>query len=599
MIYRRALLFTTIFFLILSLSYSQFLDDDFLFIVGDVQENSVRILYENSPYQANETTQMLASVYQISNSNSTDINIRNPIFETTIILELFPKILKVTNLIPFTHYRVNFTEIHQHISNIVVNFRTMPPSFLTTETLEKQKKLLSSSSSTTSLKILFVSCNRYFEDEDEIMLQQIADDEADRMGIIHLGDQIYADIISKTFEPPSSSSTVTKNATILSHLIEEYRRIYRKTWSSNSMKRLLRNGFNWMFPDDHDLISNLDSHHVNPQSKFYLVVLAGRLAFYQYQLQLMHDIPVELGGSADMVNLVSKGHLNSKMDDLDLKIYQFRKLSIGFGRTIGFMMMDFRAQRAFHYDEKYPLLGRTQTEVFNETLKYWAVDNRNSKNNDKVEHILIFMQIPGPVLTTRASQFIYWFEKEKYASHPDLLNSSLSFLDTLLPFSHKVTLIGGDSHHYYETSICRKSPFHGDSDICLRQVVSSGLTRKSTVSAEIKLYLFGLILRYLDGNTVGPWKMYHSKTFLAQNYGIINIHLPSTISHSHVNGNSNNGEGELWIDIKGGFLRLDPVKDRKILIMMDILENFGVYLMGATTFLIAIIVILLLFCQKN
>src|SRR5690606_19225128 len=99
----------------------------------------------------------------------------------------------------------------------------------------------------SNFKILVVSCNRYYDDLDDGFWKRLQQE--DRFGIVHIGDQVYADQIS-----------YAKNVSLLSfeQLLEGFRNVYRKTWGNPTLQNVLRNGANWMLPDDHDIINNLD-----------------------------------------------------------------------------------------------------------------------------------------------------------------------------------------------------------------------------------------------------------------------------------------------------------------------------------------------------
>jgi hypothetical protein len=140
--------------------------------------------------------------------------------------------------------------------------------------------------------------------------------EADRFGMVHMGDQVYADALT-----PFANATFQE-------LLLAFRTLYRDNWSRSTMQSILRSGAHYMLPDDHEVVNNLDarqwqgsSHTVpNPPDATDAIpvpidspawcalsqqqqavhsalarmpranlVLAGRQTFYEYQYALQAD----------------------------------------------------------------------------------------------------------------------------------------------------------------------------------------------------------------------------------------------------------------------------------------------------------------------
>jgi hypothetical protein len=185
--------------LILFLIYLNFSFGKMLLIVGNVEKTNARILYEAEPSTENKTISV--ELFQ------GEIKIKT----YQITLKMKPQIITFQNLTPDTFYKAIFD------STEITTFTTFPP--------ENVKK---------KMKIIVVSCDRYFEDGDDSFWKQLAANEDDRMGMIHLGDQIYADQITKEFR---------KNKTLTyEELLEKFRGIYRITWSHPAIKKILRKG---------------------------------------------------------------------------------------------------------------------------------------------------------------------------------------------------------------------------------------------------------------------------------------------------------------------------------------------------------------------
>jgi hypothetical protein len=192
-------LFLILFLIFFNLSHSKM-----LLIVGNVEQTNARILYEAEPSTENKTVSV--DLYQ------GEIKIKTH----QIKLKRKPQVIIFKDLTPDTPYKAIFD------STEITTFTTFPP--------ENVKK---------KMKIIVVSCDRYYEDGDDSFWKQLAANEDDRMGMIHLGDQIYADQITKEFK---------KNKTLTyDELLEKFREIYRITWSHPAIKKILRNGFLELF----------------------------------------------------------------------------------------------------------------------------------------------------------------------------------------------------------------------------------------------------------------------------------------------------------------------------------------------------------------
>lgn len=416
----------------LFLTFFLIINSELLLIVGDVTTTTARVLYEGPK---NEKISVRLFSHEVS-----------MVKEEVIEVEMKPKVIKFNNLPSNTNFVVQF-------GTDSVKFKTLPNQV-----------------SNQPLKIVVVSCNRFFEDKDDSLWKELSENEHDRIGMVHLGDQIYADIIGKEYYMKSYDE-----------ILEEFRNIYRKSWSSPYITKVLRSGFHWMMPDDHDIINNLDEHFI--ESPLKNVILAGRQAFYEYQYQLFGDL--------DML----------KNDE----IYFFKNIS-----NYGLAVMDFRFSRTFQYDKKNPLLGEKQYELLKSHVHLW----NQSKD---IEKILIFSAIPFPIMTELAANIVYIAEKEKYMPHPELVDYTVDLLNFLKPYHSKVRLIAGDAHHFAFTKLC-------DIDnVCLNQMVTSGITVKSTVIDSLKIYTFTTLLNWFDKRSVKNWKMKYDLQYLDKNYGVLTL----------------------------------------------------------------------------
>eukprot|EP01080_Neovahlkampfia_damariscottae_P009372 gene9372-1583_t len=409
-----------------------------LLIVGDVQKTKARILYESEKSTENK------------NINVKLFEGEKVVKNEKITLKRNPQILVFQNLKPNTFYKAIFDETE------ITTFKTFPLKPL------KEK-----------LKLVVVSCDRYFEDRDDSFWKELEENEKDRFGMIHLGDQIYADIITKEFKK--------NNSLTYDDLLERFREIYRTTWSHPSIKKILRNGFHWMMPDDHEIINNLDEHLVN--SPINQVVKAGKQSFIEYQLLLMRDYE----GNDD--------------------IFFFREIE-----NYGIAMLDFRWKRTFQQEPDSPLLGKKQFNQLKQHVQKWGTSKEINK-------ILIFSQTAGPLLGEQASKLIYWIEKEMYTSHPDILNHTNKMMDIFKPYSSKIKWIVGDLHSFFISKICYDDEYKN----CIDHMITSGMTIGSTAANRFPNWLFATYINHLQYTANDHWKIKHIEGYLDKNYGILEL----------------------------------------------------------------------------
>ncbi len=239
-----------------------------------------------------------------------------------------PRILHLVDLLPATAYNVSFD---QHKAT----FTTLPlPTTAASTTAAATAPNPASASGPSSdsshsasessaashlspLKLLFVSCDRWLEDGDSSFFDVLAKNERNRFGIVHMGDQIYADSIARVAASlpraqlvaaaAAASGPTAENqvaAAIVADALAAFRDMYRRAWSRPAMRRVLRVGAHFMLPDDHDVINNLDPRMLNSTlaaasasasasaelaTANALVVAAGRQAYFEYQQQLRDD----------------------------------------------------------------------------------------------------------------------------------------------------------------------------------------------------------------------------------------------------------------------------------------------------------------------
>jgi phosphodiesterase/alkaline phosphatase D-like protein len=481
--FSSVLLLTLLLLLLFTKVHTQ-TNDHLLLVVGDVTQNYARVLYESLLDEIPLNHMLKVSLVRKQEPSN--------IIKTVSISAINkPQVLVLDSLAENTEYMAVF-ESEKYKTNSTVTFTT----------------LSSSNDVTRDYKILVVSCDRYYEDEDDEMWKQILRDEPDRFGMVHLGDQIYADRVVKEIiqwkkqlvSPPFAD------------LVEKFRQVYRKTWGNPVTQQILRHGAHWMIPDDHDILNNLDKRFIELNAKgenHSDIIYAGREAFYEYQYQLVSDLHMLSNDSQPVIT-------NEVKED---KIFFSKTFA-----NVCFLFLDFRFQRTFQYDPRAPFIGTKQFQWLEEELYSCGAQSRLT---------IIFSSTPVLFLGKFMARLVYFAEKERYSNHPDLLPDTIKLLDMIGEFkmhypNKDVKLIGGDIHQFFISRICNVSAV----PICIDQMVTSGVTKGSTVIHELKLLVFYTFNRYFQKATAGTWELERQvnqpgmplQQYLGTNYGIINIH---------------------------------------------------------------------------
>ncbi|KAL0487876.1 2 TM domain-containing transmembrane protein Rft1 [Acrasis kona] len=335
---------------------------------------------------------------------------------------------------------------------------------------------------TRNLKFIALSCDRYFDDQDDSHWKLLLQKEQQTYdGMIHMGDQIYADSVVKA----AIAANITDNET----LREEFRKVYRRTWSHPTIRTILKHGPHWMFPDDHDILNNLDREFITGARAH--AVKAGREVFLEYQYALHSDFD---GHSVDHI------YFNLKISP-----------------NVVFMFVDTRFERTFNFNEEHSLLGSSQFTSFQNNIIQFGSD-------PNIKNIVVFTSVPLGFFSESMSKLVYKIEQERYPSHPHIINDTLQVLNVMKPYHDKILVVSGDVHQFVETSIC------DDKGICIEQLISSGITNGSAVIHENKLFLFFTLGRYLTSHILGQengednqWYVTHKKQHYATNYAVISV----------------------------------------------------------------------------
>jgi len=406
-----------------------------------------------------------------------------------------PKSIHFGSLNPNTCYSVEFIRLEKNDEDDYVTFCTMASD---------------PHSLSSNIKISAMSCNRVFEDQDTTTYDEYYLEHQESLWdlVVHMGDQVYADWVMTDYIAkinPSASFDDMLNA---------FRYVYRCTWKRHSIQRMFRHGSHMMIPDDHDIINNVDQWMIANNDTRKAMVFAGKEAFYEYQYQLMRDVSI---GSQSM-EMVS-----------DEPIYYFRDIGVAC-----LVMLDTRFERTFRYDQKSPLFGEKQLE----DMKNFLSRCMNNENRSiRIKRALIFTSIPLLYFGENFSHVVYFAEREKYTGHPDLQQDVINFLDYLANTfgTYRVVFIAGDIHQFLNSRIC-KSPSQ-----CFDQLITSGMSIASTISSEAKLIFVNLVDRFLFPQPrLGHWYLTHKNNLedpsalqhsIRRNYGVIEMRPDGNIAY--------------------------------------------------------------------
>lgn len=450
-------------------------EDDLLLVVGDVATDKARVLVESL------TTAKKVYVSLFKSGDKTLVKS----LQVDAITK--PTVIQFDSLDENTDYFAEFESTNSGVKS-TVTFSTY------------------SNTSPKKMKLVVVSCDRSYEDEDETMWQQLLENEPDRFGMIHLGDQVYADRVAKEIIELKKNNTLPP----FEELVEKFRRVYRKTWTNPTIRKVLRNGAHWMLPDDHDIINNLDKRSIdlseNPDAVPEMIN-AGRQAVYEYQIQLQRDI-YQKDSNGEL--------LPAEFMERD-EIYFFKSMA-----NVCWMFLDTRFQKTFQFDSSSAILGSRQIAAIKEALNTCAKDARI---------VTAFSSVPFLFMSETFAKIVYKVEKEKYSTHPDLQQDAINFLNLMGEFKKKhpkkdVKLVGGDIHQFFVSRICNISAI----PVCIDQLATSGITKGSRIIQEMKLFLFYL-LHSFQHTQVGSWELIRERNrpdlplqgYLGANYGVITV----------------------------------------------------------------------------
>lgn len=462
-----------------------------LVVVGDVGPTWARVLIENPSATAPELHD-----FEVQVSAAPAAGWRSLDVPASLLVRNRPRVLQLRGLHRSAEHRV----LHRATGELIARFQTLPEQ-------------AGGEDATQEYKVLVVSCDRFAEDGDSLHWHTMAAREGDHVGMIHLGDQIYADQLV--------ALSVGRG---VEGVTDMFRQLYRKTWMRPAVQSVLRRGAHWMLPDDHEIVNNLDSF-LFARADMRSFIEAGRRAFLEYQYQLVADIPMlrgRGGGGADAVagsDAVADAETSAaaRADDSDFAYAAVK--DIFFAKRVGataVFFLDTRYQRTFSHDETFPLLGGAQWEALQQALRQWGGAESG------VRQLVLPISVPLLLFSERLAHVIHLAEREMYTTHTYNLNSTLQLLDVLREFGQRtgipVTTVGGDVHMYANSSVC-----HAPTGFCLEQLIASGMSVQSTVSHSFKLSMFQLAVLQWSSGRVHDWAVTAHDVRLTRNYAVMRL----------------------------------------------------------------------------
>lgn len=497
----------------------------YLLVVGDVTNHSARILHEQ--LASSSSGHYYSSVFVLPQTV--------PQLENTWQVQPYPQVQSLENLEANTTYRVCFQQ-----NSAPRSVDACGSDFVQFTTF---------SSSPGELQFSVVSCNRFAEDGDDFMWNQLQQTHlrnlSSHSGTFHLGDQIYADWIPRQFVASQEKEVTEGQCVPFQALVDYFRYFYRKTWDHAAMNSTLRLGPNWMIPDDHEIINNANPDYWNgllqPPKQPHLTrafikyfMRAGVQSFLEYQHQLMRDVP-RLPQEVMSCCLPFDGQEVSDsclahFDAYDQQLFTFVdqpgfRFFTEIGRT-AILMLDTRYERTLlshsPREEEHPWLGSTQFEHLVKEL------SRLEAKIEDIDHVLIFTGMPVYFSSRFLARLAYWVEGEKYSTHPDLEEDLGQMMELLFrsPLQDKFILLSGDLHMYFESEVC--DSYSGK---CIPQVITSGMTVGSTALYNMSIFTYYIF-------AFGLWRPWHftrtlllsiqySSMFLANNFVLLSLDGPN------------------------------------------------------------------------
>lgn len=528
------------------------IEDPLLLVVGDVTTSSARILYDQVPVSASS----LRLRVQASSVRIKGVIVDNEA-DQTLELSLSsekkqdgrPQVVELKDLRPGQRYVAQFiVDELEHIATVI--FHTARPM----DAMD--------SGEAHSDRVLVVSCDRFVDDHDDVMMEKLASDvEAHddatgspsvHFGMAHLGDQIYADAGALSIKvvpmPLKDMDNPKLRRARYNSILAQFRGIYRKTFGRKAAQRVFRVGAHWMLPDDHEIINNFNIElvqkafvasqdpAVEEAERERLVALqlhcrAGLQAYYEFQYQLCREFPWE-----------AVDFLEDPLGDI------VRAYPVYFSVELQQMKMlftDLRFERSFFdaANEKdiAKLVSDKQRKFLDDKLEVWSKEAGNAA--------VVFASMPLFFQSAFSAAIAHTVEHEMYPG----MASQRSGLEDLFHMLQKYKqpksagsyvpllrlLVGGDLHMMAHSRVCGAAEVNAG---CVDQLITSGITNGSTAIQDTKLIPYYFLITHLTPlfETVyswaqcipllsallprsSPWYIEYDRVFLGRNYGVLEL----------------------------------------------------------------------------
>ncbi|KAL3660620.1 hypothetical protein V7S43_014376 [Phytophthora oleae] len=525
----------------LARSITKYIDDSLLLVVGDVTSSSARILYDQVPSLASKLH------IQVHKTMATTTNeLAGSTADKTLEVALseaakHPQMIELRDLEPGRRYVVQF-EVDEPKERASIRFHT------------------ASETKASRTRVLVVSCDRFVDDHDDVLMKRIAEDverhddasgtSSVHFGMAHIGDQIYADAgemsIAVAPLPLKEMADIKKRRARFDAVLEQFRGIYRETFGRKAAQRVLRVGAHWMLPDDHEIINNFNFELVQKAfegpknlllsetererlAALQLHCRAGLKAYYEFQYQLYKEFPFD-----------NVDFLEDDLGDI-LRIYPVH-FAVEL-QQLKLLFLDVRFERSFFdasQEENLPkLVSDEQRKFLDGKLQAWS--------NDDQSVAVVFSSMPLFFQSAFSAAIAHVVEHETYPGMAEQ-RPGLEDLFQIFQVYNKQKqhapplvrlLVGGDLHMLAHSRVCGTEATNSG---CLDQLITSGVTNGSTSIQDSKLIpyyymitqltpVFEIVYSWAQYIPVlssllprsSPWHIKYDSVFLGRNYGVLEL----------------------------------------------------------------------------
>ncbi|TYZ66817.1 hypothetical protein PybrP1_004217 [[Pythium] brassicae (nom. inval.)] len=515
---------------------------ELLLVVGSVSATRARVLFERPNGTAGTPfalrVRMFAAGSTVHHSQPAVLELQRE-WVVDAIEGGSPDVLRLDDLEPNRVYAVGL-RVAATGDEEIIKFRTpLAPVSTKTETRA------------ASDRVLVISCDRYVDDSDDTLWEQIVDDierhPDSYFGMAHIGDQVYADAGAASIAiVPVPRALMTDQPELLRQrfdaLVDQFRSVYRRTFGRPIVQRALRSGAHWMIPDDHEVVNNLNYERVqrvfgtaeaatpeHEQERLWGLALhyrAGLQVYYEYQYQLQADFP-----------FAQVDFLLEPLDDVVARFPVHFAVEVS---KLKMFFMDLRLDRGFFTKpdkQEVPsqLIGDAQMTHLEARLAHWSAEDQGNA-------VVVLSSVPLFFHSAVTGAITYLVEKERYPGMQAQLPGLQALFNLFARYrrsddaTHSALrlLVGGDVHTLAHSRVCERAAVPAR---CIDQLITSGATKGSTAITDLKLVPFYFLtarvvpfvsrlvtllgLAGLAG--LPPWDIEFDEVFLGRNFGVIEL----------------------------------------------------------------------------